>query len=104
VIRRPFVAPASAKILYEVDTDVILKAGNSGLITTTQFSPRLQYEAYPTNTILARIFTNVVVRMSDVGTTFVATPQNDPGFVNFAKLMTDGQPQLPAGQRELGRA
>ena len=85
--------PASADILFEIDTDVQVRFGSRSLTPITQFNPGLWYESGPSGTLMARIFAGLIVDMGDVGTTFVATPQNDPGFAQFASLLTDGNEQ-----------
>lgn len=89
-----FSASARAEILFEIDTDAQRGSGIHSLTPRFRpFNPTLQYEDIHAGILLARVFENVIVRREDLGVTFVATPENDPGFAEVARYLTDGQRQ-----------
>jgi hypothetical protein len=77
-------------ILYEEDTPVRLLLGTNSIFHPTSFTPNFVYEILEPFEVIASIFADTTIHLSDIGKPFVATPDNDPGFAKWAELMTDG--------------
>lgn len=81
----------ASEVLFEVDSAVQRSGGSSGLQTTpTPFSIDVTvYEPGSAQSPLARLFQNIRLDFSDIGTTFIASAETDPQFQDYANLLTD---------------
>ncbi len=93
---------AWSKVLFAIDQELVNTYGSRSTTPIPSFSPTFEYyPSFGSVEIIARVFQQVELTLVDVGTTFEATAANDPGFVGFANLLTDGQEQylyFPTGR------
>ena len=93
---------ANGEILYDNDMPVRLVGGSRTLHPLTSFhlTVRIREAGDGQAPVIASVFDGLEIDISDIGRTFVATADSDPGFVQFADYITNGtneQTHFPRG-------
>lgn len=88
---RSLKASETATVLFEIDRDVTLAGGSSGLSGPFNDVPiNIRVTTPAPYVTLSRIFNGLSVTRADIGRIFVADASNDSGFAGFAQRLTDG--------------